>query len=117
MLIRLVSISDETEVHKGAGLVLPSAEFSILNTVPGTQVGAGGQKAETRGSKTCVLPADVPFGSFQVVIGLLQLPDILLQLVFNCFRLGQVILQGGNLPVAFRMLRLKLLLRDRTDSE
>lgn len=58
----------------------------------------------------------LPFGSFQVIIGLFQLPDVFLQLVFNGFCMSQVILQGRDLPVTLWMLHFKLLLQDRTES-
>lgn len=58
----------------------------------------------------------LPFGSLQVIIGLFQFPDIFLQLIFNGFRLSQIILQGWDLPVAFWMLHFKLLLQDRMEA-
>lgn len=88
-----------------------------LNSTPCPGPRCWGQKAETRGSKTCFLLPHLPFCSFQVIVCLLQLSDVFLQLIFNCLCLSEVILQGRDLPVAFRMLRLKLLLKGKTDRE
>lgn len=52
-----------------------------------------------------------PLGPLQVIVDLLQLPDVFLKLVFDGRVLGELALQAGDLPVRLRVLRLILLLR------
>lgn len=56
----------------------------------------------------------VPLGSLQVVVGLLQLPDIFMQLLLDAPRLDQVVLQHGDLLIALCVLLLQFLLESGT---
>lgn len=52
-----------------------------------------------------------PFGSLQVVIGLLELSDVFMELVLDAACLAEVVLQHGDLLVALRVLMLQLVLK------
>lgn len=56
----------------------------------------------------------VPLSSLQVVVGLLQLPDIFVQLLLDAARLDQVVLQHGDLLIALSVLLLQFLLQSET---
>lgn len=57
-----------------------------------------------------------PFGSFQIIVGLLELSDVFVKLLLDAARLAEVVLQHGDLLVALRVLLLQLLLRRRADN-
>lgn len=57
-----------------------------------------------------------PFGSFQIIVGLLELSDVFVKLLLDAARLAEVVLQHGDLLVALRVLLLHLLLRRRADN-
>ena len=54
-----------------------------------------------------------PLGPLQVVVGLLQLPHVLVQLLLDAARLAQVVLQDRHLLVVLGVLLLQLLLQGR----
>lgn len=49
---------------------------------------------------------DQPFGSLQVIVGLFQLSDIFVELLFDATCLTKVVLQHGDLLVALGVLML-----------
>ena len=53
-----------------------------------------------------------PLGSFQVVVGLLQLPDVFVELLLDAPGLTQVTLQHVDLLVALGILLLQFLLQE-----
>lgn len=53
-----------------------------------------------------------PFGSLQVVVGLLQLPDVFVELLLDAARLAKVVLQPGDLFITLSVLLLQLLLQE-----
>ena len=52
-----------------------------------------------------------PFGPLQVIIGLLELSDVFLQVIFYCCGLCQIFLQGWDVPQSVRMLGIKFFLQ------
>lgn len=57
-----------------------------------------------------------PLGPLQVVVGLLQLPDVFVQLILDAAGLAQVVLQHRDLLVALRVLLLQFVLSERGDT-
>lgn len=58
-------------------------------------------------------PPGGPLGSLQVVVGLLQLPDVFVQLILDAAGLAEVVLQHRDLLVALRVLLLHFVLNTR----
>lgn len=54
--------------------------------------------------------ADSPFGSLQIIVGLLELAHVFVQLILDAARLAEVILQHGDLLVALTVLLLQFVL-------
>lgn len=52
-----------------------------------------------------------PFGSLQVVVSLLKLPNVFVELLLDAARLAKVILEHRNLFVTLGVLLLQLLLK------
>lgn len=52
-----------------------------------------------------------PFGSLQVIVGLLQLSNVFVELLLDAARLSQVVLQQRDLLEALRVLLLQPLLK------
>ena len=61
--------------------------------------GSGGQCGGVLGSSS-------PLGALQVIVGLLQLPHVLVQLLLDAARLAQVVLQDRHLLVVLGVLLL-----------
>lgn len=57
----------------------------------------------------------LPLGSFQVIVGLLQLPHIFVKLLLDAACLTQIILQHGNLFITLCVLVLQLFLRKKKE--
>lgn len=52
-----------------------------------------------------------PFGSLQVIVGLLKLPDVFVELLLDAACLAKVVLQHGDLFITLSVLLLQLLLQ------
>lgn len=78
----------------------------------------GGSRAPLEKQPTLSLPPPgVPLGPLQVVIALLQFPDVLLQLVPGGPHLAQLLLQGRDLPVPIGVVAGNLLLAPNNHAE
>lgn len=58
-----------------------------------------------------------PFGSLQVVVGLFELSDVFVELLFDAACLAEVVLQHRDLLVALRILMLQFILYNEDSGE